>query len=82
MLNDAIKLLISKCGVIPEKFCIYNDAYLFLAYPPNVTNKDQYLTPCYLVDIREKVAGPFSPAFDLDGFFEAVKNLQSLNVGG
>ena len=77
-LNKAIKLLKSKCNVIPEKYCMYNNAYLFLAYSPNVTNKAEVMSPWYLVDVREKVAGPFSAAFDFDGFFKATENLEDL----
>lgn len=77
-LDKAIKLLKSKCEVIPEKYCIYNGAHIFLAYPPNTTNKESLLSPLYLVDVSKNLAGPFSPAFDLDGFFKATENLKSL----
>lgn len=76
-LNKAIELLKSKCGVEPEKYAVYNGAFIFLAYPPNVTNKSNCMNPYYLVDLKYKDAGLFSPAFDLDGFFEAVDNMKS-----
>lgn len=77
-LDVAVTLLKSKCKVVPEKYTMYNGAYLFLAYPPGLKNKDLYLSPWYLVDIGEKLAGPFSPAFDLDGFFKATEKLKNL----
>lgn len=77
-LNKAIGLLKNKCNVIPEKYTIYNGAYLFLAYPPNTKNKEDVLSPFYLVDVAKKLAGPFSPAFDLPGFFKATESLKNL----
>lgn len=77
-LNKAIGLLKNKCNVIPEKYAIYNGAYLFLAYPPNAKDKENHLSPFYLVDVAKKLAGPFSPAFDLPGFFKATEKLKKL----
>lgn len=74
-LDIAICMLKEKCHVIPEKYSMYNGAFLFLAYPPNVKNKESYLSPYYLVDLTAKAAGPFSPAFDLPGFFKTTERL-------
>lgn len=75
-LRGAIELLKTKCKVVPEKYTMYNGAYMFLAYPPNTKDKDQWFNPYYLVDLKMKAAGLFSPAFDLDGFFEAVETMK------
>lgn len=77
-LSSAVSLLKSKIKVIPEKYTKYNGAYLFLAYPPGTKNKDKCLSPYYLVDLTTKSVGPFSPAFDFDGFFEAVEKLRNI----
>lgn len=77
-LNKAISMLTKECQVIPEKYTTYNGAYLFVAYPPNVKDKERYMSPYYLVDLKLKAAGPFSPAFDLKGFFKAVETLNDL----
>lgn len=74
----AAKLLKQTCNVIPEKYTIYNGAFLFQAYPPGFKNKERCMSPWYLVDLKSKAAGPFSPAFDLDGFFKATENLKNL----
>lgn len=77
-LTKAINMLKYKYGVIPEKYTMYNGAYLFLAYPPNVKNKDSFLSPYYLVDLKDKVAGSFSPAFDIAGFFKAMSQAKDI----
>lgn len=77
-LNIAVSLLKSKMGVIPEKYTMYNGAYLFLAYPPNVKNRDRQLSPFYLADLKTNSVGPCSPAFDLDGFFKATERLKPI----
>lgn len=77
-IKQAITMLKNKCGVIPEKYTIYNGAYLFLAYPPNVKDKTRVLSPWYLVDLKENAIGPFSPAFDLNGFFKATENMRDI----
>lgn len=77
-LNIAVSLLKSKMNVIPEKYAMYNGAYLFLAYPPNADKKDRQLSPFYLVDLKTNSVGPCSPAFDLDGFFKATERLKSI----
>lgn len=77
-IKQAITILKNKCGVIPEKYTIYNGAYLFLAYPPNVKDKTYVLSPWYLVDLKENAVGPFSPAFDLNGFFKATENMRDI----
>lgn len=78
MINKAVAMLNAKYDVIPEKYTMYNGAYLILAYPPNVEDKESYLSPWYLVDADKKLVGPFSAAFDFNGFFEAVKKLRDL----
>lgn len=75
-LRSAIELLKTKCKVAPEKYTMYNGAFMFLAYPPNIKDKEQWFNPYYLVDLKHKAAGPFSPAFDLDGFFAAVETMK------
>lgn len=75
-LRSAIELLKTKCKVTPEKYTMYNGAFMFLAYPPNTKDKDKWFNPYYLVDLKYKAAGPFSPAFDLDGFFKAVETMK------
>ena len=77
-LHRAIELLKDKCKVIPEKYTMYNGAYLFMAYPKEIRDKDQCMTPWYLVDLRRKVAGRFSPAFDIEGFAAATERLKSI----
>ena len=77
-LSKAVNLLKTKCKVIPEKYTSYNGGFLFLAYTPGVKNKDGILNPYYLVDLKSNAAGPFSPAFDFDGFFEAVDKMKDL----
>lgn len=77
-LDRAIKFLENKYKVIPEKYSMYNGGYLFLAYPKGVKDKEQCMTPWYLVDLRRKAVGRFSPAFDMDGFDEATKYLKRL----
>lgn len=75
-LNAAIRLLEDKCKVVPEKYAMYNGAFMFLAYPRNVKDRDTYMNPYYLVDLKHKAAGPFSPAFDLNGFFAVVDTMR------
>lgn len=75
-LSRAITLLKTKCKVVPEKYTMYNGAFMFQAYPPNIKDKSRCLNAYYLVDLKHKAAGPFSPAFDLDGFFEAVETMR------
>lgn len=75
-LNKAIDLLKNKCKVVPEKYTMYNGAFMFLAYPSNTKDKSRILTPYYLVDLTHEAAGHFSPAFDLDGFFEVVDTMK------
>lgn len=77
-LEQAIKLLSNKCKVVPEKYAPYNGGFLFLAYAPNVKNKDGVLNPYYLVDLKTKSAGPFSPAFDFSGFFKVVDTMKKI----
>lgn len=77
-LNKAISMLKDKHRVIPEKYTMYNGAYLFVAYAPDVKNKDQVINPLYLVDVKRNLVGPFSPAFDLDGFFKAAEQMKDL----
>lgn len=76
-LSKAISML-KKFNVIPEKYTMYNGGYLFLAYPHNVKDKSKVLSPWYLVDLKENAAGPFSPAFDLKGFFKATENMKKI----
>ena len=78
LLKKAAELLKRKCGVVPEKYTMYNGAYLFLAYPADAVNKERYLNVHYLVDLKTKAVGPFSPAFDFDGFFKAVENMKEV----
>ena len=79
-LQTSIDLLKRRCKVIPDKYARYRGGYLFAAYPPGASDKDKegIMSPFYLVDIRENAAGPFSPALDFDGFFEAAENFESL----
>lgn len=77
-LDKAIKMLKNKCDVIPEKYALYNGAYLFVAYQSNVKDKSKIINPYYLVDIKTKSVGPFSPAFDFEGFFKALEHMKSL----
>lgn len=79
-LQKSIDLLKRKCKVVPDKYAQYRGGYLFAAYPPGTSDKDKEgsMSPFYLVDIRENTAGPFSPALDFDGFFEAAENFKSL----
>ena len=77
-LSKAIAMLTSEFPVIPEQYTKYNGAYLFLAYPKGVKDKESYLTPHYLVDLKLKEVGPFSPAFDFKGFIEAAKNMKTI----
>lgn len=73
-LHKAIKMLTNKYDVIPEKYTMYNGAYLFVAYPKNVKDKDMCMNVHYLVDLKFKKVGPVSLAFDLDGFHNALKH--------
>jgi hypothetical protein len=75
-LSKAINLLKTKCKVVPEKYAMYNGAFMFLAYPPNIRDKSRCINAYYLVDLKNKAAGPFSPAFDLDGFFKAAETMR------
>lgn len=77
-LEKSIELLKRKCKVIPDKYTQYRGGYLFTAYPPGTKDKENVMSPFYLVDIRENAAGPFSPALDLEGFFKAAENFKSL----
>ena len=77
-LTKAIALLTSKFPVVPEKYTKYNGAYLFLAYPKGLKDKESCMTPHYLVDLKLKEAGPFSPAFDFPGFVKASKNMKPI----
>lgn len=77
-LRKAIELLQNQMGVVPEKYTMYNGAFLFLAYPKGVKNKDECMNVHYLVDLKQKAVGPFSPAFDLDGFFKAANNFKDV----
>ncbi len=77
-LIKAVQMLKNKYEVMPEKYTIYGNSYLFLAYPPGIENKEQYLSPWYIVDVKKKLVGPFSPAFDLDNFFKSIENLRDL----
>lgn len=77
-LNAAIKLLTEKYPVIPEKFALYNGAYLFVAYPKNIKDKSQCMNIHYLVDLRRKAVGPFSPVFDFPGFNKAIENMKNI----
>lgn len=77
-LNKAISMLTSKFPVVPEKYTIYNGAYLFLAYPKGLEDKESCMTPHYLVDLKLKEVGLFSPAFDMKGFMAAAKNMKSI----
>lgn len=77
-LYKAVELLKDKCKVVPEKYAIYNGAYLFLAYPRGISDKEHCMTPWYLVDLKRKSAGHFSPAFDMVGFIEATEHLKIL----
>lgn len=75
-LSRAIEILELKCKVIPEKYAMYNGAFMFMAYPPNTKDKSKSLNPYFLVDLKHEAAGHFSPAFDLDGFFEIVETMK------
>ena len=77
-LSQAIGMLKKNCGVIPEQYTIYNGAYLFMAYPPGIEDKTRYMSPWYLVDPKLKAAGPFSPAFDIEGFAKATEKLKRI----
>lgn len=77
-LKTAVSILKEKCGVIPEKYFMYNGDFMFLAYPPNAVDKEQYISVYYLVNVKRKIAGPFSPAFDITGFFKAAENMKNL----
>ena len=77
-LDMAIQMLIDKYHVIPEKYTMYNGAYLFEAYPRDIKDKTQCMNVHYLVDLKYKKVGPFSAAFDFEGFFKAVENMTRL----
>ena len=77
-LDQAIKMLTNKFPVIPEKYTMYNGAFLFLAYPKGLKDKESYMTPHYLVDLKLKEVGLFSPAFDFPGFIKAAKNMKTI----
>ena len=79
-LSKAIGMLRAKFNVIPERYTIYNNAYLFWAFPPGMkeSDKERYIGSTYLVDVRTKDIGPFSPAFDFDGFFKAASNAKDI----
>lgn len=77
-LKFAVSMLVKKCSVIPEKYTHYRKGYLFLAYPIGMKDKSKALSPYYLVNLETKSVGPFSPAFDIEGFFNAVENLKPL----
>lgn len=75
-LSRAVEFLKAKCKVVPEQYAMYNGAFMFLAYPPNIKDKSRCINAYYLVDLKNKAAGPFSPAFDLDGFFKAADTMK------
>lgn len=75
-LSRAITMLTNKFPVVPEKYTMYNGAFLFLAYPKGLKDKESCMTPHYLVDLKLKEVGPFSPAFDFEGFIKAAKNMK------
>lgn len=77
-LSAAIELLTEKYSVIPEKYTLYNGAYLFVAYPKGIKDKNRCMNIHYLVDLRHKAVGPFSPVFDLPGFNKATENMKNL----
>lgn len=77
-LNVAIKLLTENYPVIPEKYTLYNGAYLFVAYPKGIKDRSRCMNIHYLVDLRHKAVGPFSPAFDLPGFAKATESMKNL----
>lgn len=72
----AVLLLKKELHVNPDKYTMYNNAFLFRAYPEGSNKQD--MSPFYLVDLRTNTAGPFSPAYDLDGFFAAASNFKDL----
>lgn len=74
-LNKAITMLTNKYQVVPEKYTMYNGAYLFEAYPRGIKDKTNCMNIHYLVDLKYKKVGPFSAAFDFDGFFKAIENM-------
>lgn len=77
-LDRAKDILTSKYPVVPEKYTMYNGAYLFLAYPKGMKDKERCMNPYYLVDLKSNEVGPVSPVFDLDGFFKAVENMTDI----
>lgn len=77
-LSKAITMLTDKFPVVPEKYTMYNGAFLFLAYPKGLKDKELCMTPHYLVDLKLKEVGPFSPAFDFQGFIKAAKNMKTI----
>jgi hypothetical protein len=77
-LDVAIEMLTNKYQVVPEKYTMYNGAFLFEAYPRGMKDKTQCMNVHYLVDLKHKKVGPFSAAFDFEGFFKAVENMTRL----
>lgn len=79
-LHKASELLIKKCGVVPKAYSFYKGCYFFLAFSKDLPKNKwkDVLDPFYLVDLKERQAGPFSRMMDPSGYDDAVENLKKL----
>ena len=79
-LNDAFAILKKECHVEPVAWTTYKGAYFIMAFPKEMKHEDRIrvLTPYYLVDLKTKMAGPFSRMVDPIGYDASVKQLQTI----
>ena len=69
-LDEAIRIVKKDCKINPDKYVPYRNGYIFHAN----TNDD--MTTLFLVDMDSKTAGPFSIAFDLDGYLKVANDFK------
>lgn len=76
--DKAMNLLLSKFEVDPIAYTLYNDGFIFAAYPKGLKKEKRknIMNTLYLVDLKTNSAGPFSVAFDIDGFRKASENFK------
>ena len=79
-ISKALKLLTSKFKVDPVAYAPYGRALIFVAYPKGIKKIDysKVLNPFYLVDLKNNAVGPFSVAFDLNGFDKVVPTFKAI----
>lgn len=79
-LEKIVSRLEKKHNVTVEQYAPYRDGALFLAYPKGLSNADKkmFISPYFLYDPATDEIGPFSPAFDFDGFFSSIEKMKPI----